>query len=107
MTMKSLTTLLLLCLTFGTSCIRRAVTQNFGLTGTSSTPRSKPHTAPSPDASLRAVFKQQTQRAFNPLNDDPQLQQLQTRIKSNPQDIRARLELASTYESYGLYDGAL
>jgi superkiller protein 3 len=35
------------------------------------------------------------------------LQQLQARIKSNPQDIRARLELGSAYESYGLYDSAL
>src|SRR2546425_2274356 len=107
MNFKPATAALLLSLMFGTGCVRRNVTQDFGLSGISSPPRSKHQNASSPDASLRAVFKQQTQGAFNPLSDDPHVQGLQARLKSNPQDIPARLELASVYESYRLYDSAL
>ena len=108
MNFKSVAAVLLLSLMFGTGCVRRTVSQDFGLSGITSAPRSKHQAAAlSPDASLRAVFKQQTQGAFNPLNDDPHVQGLQARLKSNPQDIQARLELASVYESYRLYDSAL
>src|SRR5216684_796493 len=103
MNFKSLTASLMLSLMFGTGCVRRTVTQDFGLSRISSPPRSKHQVASSPDASFRTIFKQQTQGAFNPLNDDPHVQGLQARLKSNPQDSPARLELGSVYESYGLY----
>jgi Flp pilus assembly protein TadD len=107
MNLKIVTALLLLSITFGTSCMRRTATQNFGRNGTSSSARPKSPGPLTPDASLRAVFKQQTQGAFNPLSDDPHVQELQGRIKSNPGDAAARLELASVYQSYKLYDSAL
>ena len=107
MTLKSVTALLSLSLMFGTSCIRRTVTPDFGLTGITPPPRSKPQAAKSPDASLRAVFKQQTEGAFNPLKDDRHLMELQVQVKSNPPNVAARLELASAYERYRLYDSAL
>src|SRR5215467_12586342 len=100
MNLKLLKAMLLLSLLFGTGCVRRTVTQDFGLTGITSPPRSKPQPVRSPDASLRAVFKQQTQGAFNPLNDDQHIQELQSRVKSNSQDAKARLELAAAYENY-------
>jgi tetratricopeptide (TPR) repeat protein len=105
MNLKFLTAMLLLNVTLGTSCMRRTVTQGFG--GISSPVLSKSQTRLPPDASLRSVFKQQTQGAFNPLSDDPHVQELQARLKSNPSDIPARLELGSVYESYKLYDSAL
>src|SRR5438132_8605255 len=108
MNFKYLTAAVLLSLTFGTGCLRRTVSQDLGSTAITSPPRSKLQAAAlSPDASLRAVFKQQTQGAFNPLNDDPHVQELQARLKSNPQNITARLELGSVYENYRLYDSAL
>ena len=114
MNLKLLKAMLLLSLLFGTGCVRRTVTQDFGLTGITSAPRPKPQSARSPDASLRAVFKQQTQGAlnptqgaFNPLSDDRHIQELQSEVKSNPRDAKARLELAAAYEKYHLYGPAL
>lgn len=107
MNFKLLKAILLLSLMFGTACVRRTVTQDYGLTGITSPPRSKPQAVRSPDASLRGVFKQQTRGAFNPLNDDPHIQELQSRIKSNPQDTKTRLELAAAYENYHLSGPAL
>src|ERR1051326_3015021 len=60
-----------------------------------------------PDASLRAVFKQQTEGTFNPLNDDPRVQELQARLKSNSADVTARLQLGLVYEKYKLHDSAM
>src|SRR5437660_146430 len=95
----------LMTLTFGTGCVRRATTQAFGLSGVRSPHPARPVPS-SPDASLRSVFKQQTQGAFSPLNDDQRVQALQARLKMNPKDLGARLELGSIYEGYRLYDNA-
>jgi Tfp pilus assembly protein PilF len=95
----------LMTLTLGTGCVRRAVSQDFGLSGTAS-PRPRRPATLTPDASLRTVFKRQTQGAFNPLSDDQRVQALQARLKMNPQDVAGRLELASIYEGYRLYDNA-
>jgi Flp pilus assembly protein TadD len=94
---------LLIILLVSTGCVHRTITQDFGLPA----PQRKIQKAPqSPDAALRAIFQQQTQGAFNPLSDDRRVQTLQARLKLNPQDVPARLELAAIYESYRLYDNA-
>ena len=87
MTIKSLTALVLLSMMLSTSCIRRTV-------------NAKPKAGPSPDASVRAVFKQQTQQAAsNPLNDDRHLQELKEAIAAlPPDDARA----ANSWNKLGL-----
>jgi len=105
MNVQHLNAALLLALSLGTGCVRHAITQDFGLSGIASQ-RPKAPAAPAIDTSLRAVFKRQTQGAFNPLSDDARVQALQARLKSNSQDVAARLELGGVYESYKLYDTA-
>ena len=84
-------------LLFLASCVHRTVgSQSFGL----------PKAQVSPDASLRATFRQQTVGAFNPLADDMRVQALQARLTLNSQDVAARLELAAVYEGYRLYEDA-
>ncbi len=108
------TAALLTILALTTSCVHRAtVSQDFGLSGTASqrtTPKagagSQKIGRPA-DASLRTIFQQQTQGAFNPLTDDRRVQALQTRLNLNPQDAATRLELAGAYENYRLYEEGL
>ena len=52
------------------------------------------------------VDKQKTQGAINALTDDQHVQALQVRIKLDPKDVAARLELAGIYETYRLYNDA-
>jgi tetratricopeptide (TPR) repeat protein len=92
---------LLIVVLLAVGCVRNKTVQDFGLT------RSVTRTAPSPDASLRAIFRQQTQGAFNPLSGDPRIRTLATRLSNNPADIQARLELAAVFESYRFYEDAL
>ena len=105
MNVQHLNAALLLALSLGAGCVRHAITQDFGLSGIASQ-RPKAPTALAIDTSLRAVFKRQTQGAFNLLSDDARVQALQARLNSNPQDVAARLELGGVYESYKLYDNA-
>jgi Tfp pilus assembly protein PilF len=105
MKFRDLTAVSLMALILSTGCVHRTTTQDFGLTGIAS-PKPRRPPALTPDASLRTVFRRQTQGAFDPLSDDQHVQKLQARLKMNPQDIGARLELATTYESYQLYDKA-
>ena len=105
MNVRYLTVALLTALTLGAGCVRHAITQDFGLSGIAS-PRAKRPAAQAIDTPLRAVFKRQIQGAFNPLSDDARVQALETRLKSNPQDAAARLELGGVYEIYKLYDNA-
>src|ERR1051325_6951288 len=106
MNLKFVTAALLLNLMFGTACVRRTVTQDFGLSGGSPrSPLKRP--AISPDTSLRGVFKQKTKRTFEPLSDDPRVQELRARLTADPQDANAILELGAVYEGYRLYDTAL
>src|SRR5438034_1864836 len=105
MNVRYLTVALLTALTLGAGCVRHAITQDFGLSGIASKRTKRPPT-PAIDTSVRAVFKRQIQGAFNPLSDDARVQALETRLKSNPQDAAARLELGGVYEIYKLYDNA-
>ena len=105
MNVRHLTAALGMALTLGGGCIRQAITQDFGLSGTASQ-RGKRRQAPAIDTPLRAVFKRQIQGAFSPLGEDGRIQALEARLKSDPQDAAARLELASVYENYRLYDNA-
>src|SRR2546427_4321717 len=105
MNVRHLTAALGMALTLGSGCVRHAVTQDFGLSGVSSQ-RTKRPPAPAIDTSVRAVFKRQIQGAFNPLAEDARIQALEARLKLNPKDVAARLELGSVYESYKLYDNA-
>jgi len=59
-----------------------------------------------PDESLRELFRQQARGAFNPLTDDRRVRLLQTRLRLDPQDLAARLELAGIYEGYRLDEEA-
>ena len=52
------------------------------------------------------VEKQKTQGAFDALTDDQHVKTLQSRIKLDPKDVAARLELAAIYETYRLFDDA-
>jgi Flp pilus assembly protein TadD len=106
MNLKFSTGILLLSVALGTSCVHRAANPDLGLNRLTSPVRSKSQ-AKSPDASIRSVFKQQTEGTFSPLNDDPQVQELQARLKSNSNDVAARLQLALVYEKYKLYDSAM
>ena len=99
MTVRSLIVTLLAIFLLAAGCVRRTSVQNFGLSG--------PRSVKSPDASLRAIFQQQTKGAFDPLTDDARVQALKNRIKSNSEDTVARLELGAVYESYRLYSDAL
>src|SRR5438045_3805061 len=101
MTMRSRTLTIGICLLIAFGCVRRTAVQNFGLTGQTK------QQSPSPDTSLRAIFRDQTKGAFNPLSGDPRVGPLQLRLKNNPSESSARLELAAIYEGYRLYDEAL
>src|SRR5437867_4458560 len=105
MNLRCLTAALATALTLGSGCVRHAVTQDFGLSGIASQ-RGKRQQAPAIDTPLRAVFKRQIQGAFSPLGEDGRIQALEARLKSDPQDAAARLELAGVYENYRLYDNA-
>jgi len=102
----------LMSMTLGAGCVRRAVTQDFGLSGINA-PRSASPTGRSlnkgskrpaprtPDADLRAIFKKQTIQALNsvsPVSDAERVQTLQERVKANPQDVAAWLELGLMHE---------
>src|SRR5438445_13644660 len=91
--------ILLISLVLAEGCVRRTSVQDFGLPA--------PRSVKSPDASLRAIFQKQTKGVFDPLTDDGRVQALKTRVKTNPADTQARLELAALYESYRRYDEAL
>jgi Flp pilus assembly protein TadD len=99
MKLKTLTALSLLSLLLGTSCIRRTVSQDFGIPGLTSMPRAKPQPALSPDASVRAVFQQQTQRAFNPARAIDQLKHTLAELTStDPKTANTWNELGLRYE---------
>ena len=90
-------------LLLASGCVRRSLTHDFGLPSSSR----KIEKAPKPpDVAVREIFQQQTQGAFDPLTGDQRIQTLQAHLKLNPQDFAARLEIATIYESYGLYDDA-
>lgn len=60
-----------------------------------------------PDEIVRQTFLQQTQGAFNPLTDNKNVALLETRLRLDPQDLAARLQLAGIYERYSLTEQAL
>jgi len=91
-------------LLLASGCVHSKVTREFGLPASSS---GKIEKAPKPpDVALREIFQQQTQGAFDPLTGDRRIQTMQARLKLNPQDSAARLELAVVYENYGLNEDA-
>jgi len=85
------------------ACVRQKTVQDFGL------PHSVTNNAAvsTPDASLRATLKQQTNGAFNPLVDDARIRTLQSRLSTNTTDSVGHLELAALYEGYRLHTDAL
>jgi Flp pilus assembly protein TadD len=94
----------LVVLVFFSGCVHRTLTHDFGLP----TGSRKVDKAPKPpDVALREIFQRQTQGAFDPLTGDRRIQTMEARLKINPQDSAARLELAAIYESYGLHEDAL
>lgn len=99
MTVRWTRTALALTLIFSAGCVRHRTLPDFGL-------NTRP-AKPTPDASLRATFREQTKGAFNPLSDDSRIRTLEARLTDDPANIDARLELAAVYESYRMYDQAL
>jgi tetratricopeptide (TPR) repeat protein len=81
--------------------VRQRTVQDFGLPN----PVARP--ASSPNASIRAVFQQQSTGVFDPLSSDTRIRTLQDLLTKNPEDAAARLQLAAIYEGYRLYDQAL
>ena len=100
---RNAATVLLGILLLASGCVRSSLTHDFGLPSSS---RKVEKVSKQPDVAVREIFKQQTQGAFDPLTGDQRIQTLQARLKLNPQDFDARLEIATIYESYGLYDDA-
>ncbi len=113
---------LVAALVFSTGCVKRVVSsrwfglrpgpvsQNIQRNANARTHAAKATPAParpSPDDSLRQVFALQARGAFNPVTDDRRVQLLNTRLRLDPQDVAARLDLAAIYERYGLYEEAL
>ena len=92
----------LLILILASGCVSRTVTRDFGLPGGQRTIKK----AAAPDDALRAIFAQQIQGAFNPVTDDQRFKTLQSRLKLNPADTAARLDLGVLYENYRLHDDA-
>ncbi len=109
----SLATAALLAAVLGWSgCTRRVVASHwFGVFRPGPPVRGRPAHPPReslpPDQSLRQVFAQQAEGAFNPATDDRRVQLLSTRLRLDPQDVAARLELAAIFERYRLYEDAL
>lgn len=100
-----------------TSCVHKTtVIPDYGLPenrGSASTRDAQSKAPQSEEAakpeipSIRDLFQQQTQGAFDPRTEDARVQILQNRVRLNPQDAASRLELASLFEGYRLYDDSL
>src|SRR5437870_242602 len=87
--------ILLIVLSSVSGCIRRTISQSFGLSRrTSSTQPSRKTQAQAatPDASLRGIFRKQVQTAFDPLTDDKRVQTLRNTLKANPENAAVHLE---------------
>src|SRR5919108_4733437 len=87
-------------LALSAGCVRRTITQDFGLSGIN-TPRGKRPAPTTPDAGFRAIFKKQTITPSNPVTtvtDAQRVQTLEERVQANPQDIASWNELGLVYE---------
>lgn len=51
---------------------------------------------------VRRAMEQQTRGAFDPVSGDRRVQLLNARLRLDPQDVQARLDLARIYESYSM-----
>jgi tetratricopeptide (TPR) repeat protein len=95
--------LALLLLILSSACVRQRITQDFGLPGNGKVPRIQQK---APDAAVRAIFQKQKINNSDPLANDARVQELQARLKANPKDLAAHLELGAINESYNLFDAA-
>lgn len=108
-------------LLFSTGCVKRVMSSRwFGLFRTpasrSAPAKARPtyqaakgpalHSRLLPDDVLRQAFTRQASGAFDPATDDRRVQLLTTRLRLDPQDVGARLELAGIYEYYRMHDEA-
>ncbi len=57
-----------------------------------------------PVSPVRRAMEQQTHGTFDPVSGDRRVQALNVRLRLDPQDVEARLELARIYESYNMED---
>ena len=57
-----------------------------------------------PVSPVRRAMEQQTRGAFDPVSGDRRVQSLNARLRLDPQDVEARLDLARIYESYNMED---
>src|SRR5262245_10382847 len=93
----AITIALLLC-----GCVHHATVQDFGVIGQ---PPARRASAAAPN--VRSILQQQPRNASNNFVSDSRLQTLQTRVKTDPSDFAARLDLAAEYEGYRFYLDAL
>jgi Flp pilus assembly protein TadD len=111
MTSRLFAAVVLTSMTLSTGCVRRAVTHDFGLSGINAT-RVKRPSPPTPDSSLRALFKKQTIQTLNspspvsPVTDAERVEILREHVRANPQDVTAWLELGLLYERLSDLAGA-
>jgi len=107
--------LLLATLLVTSGCVRSTVTtSSVPLFGAAPSQRTTPaaataHPAPQaqPDDAVGQAVLKQTKGAFNPLTDDKTVATLQTRLRLEPQNVAARLQLAGIFERYALDEQAL
>jgi Tfp pilus assembly protein PilF len=99
----------------GAGCVRQVVSNRPGggsaaaraarTTAVPISSRGRSMNTPAED-SVTSTLNQQSQGAFNPITDDTAVRQLEARLRLDPHDLRARLELAGIYERYGLPEQA-
>jgi tetratricopeptide (TPR) repeat protein len=95
---KLLTATLLLSAIFGTSCVHRTVSRDFGLNNLSAPQNPKRSARLSPDASLRAIFQQQTQAAVSaPEQSKETISEFEKQVLAHP-SANSWNELGLLYE---------
>src|SRR5215510_10469924 len=89
----TITIALLLC-----GCVHHATVQDFGVIGQPPAQRSS---AAAPN--VRSILQQQTRNVSNNSISDSRMETLHSRVKTDPSDSAARLDLAVAYEGYRFY----
>jgi Flp pilus assembly protein TadD len=93
----TITIALLLC-----GCVHHTTVQDFGVIGQ---PPARRSSAAAPN--VRSILQQQTRNVSNNAVSDSRIETLQSRVKTDPSDSAARLDLAVEYEGYRFYLDAL
>ncbi len=101
------TALLLILAMLATACVHRAAVKKeieIPVEGPKVPSTAGVPAKSSADGTFQTILHQQVQGALDPLKEDPRITTLQDQVKGNPQDPSARMDLAQSYERYGLFD---